>query len=916
MPIMPFSEDFRKYITKQGYKWVRNSPNLGEIEKIALQYFDTQILHNIATGTYSLYVFGKKIPKAMFGSFEVASIIVDEGRVDIIPKEGTTMSFKDITTFEDEKIERFPEAEETIVEELEERGVPPEQWEDYGISAQTVERVKEKKKKAKAVTLTKFGVEPGFIPIGKGKRQQTLFAFGDHSINVRGVITAELEEALETGLYKGFKLEPEDIDIIREEIRRREQEEMEIEKGILRREESKTTCPAGCSIDLETKERRDAHLKIHHPEIWADLKAEEKAERRRKAKERAKTIPEGAKFIARSLNVDVFTANSMLNRILSMDMDWDIVDWEAIGEVDWKTRHDRDEYLNQIEERVQRYGIILHPVEEATKHELDEMQEEFEVDQLENLLEEIYIGGEDAERVEFLKENVPTLIKMAQRGITRAKVALADFVPEIPMERYLRPEELKGRRGPPKISPKDLKTDREIAKQLDDETLENVLKRRKLFGRVLLKKEAEIFAEELEMRRLAKIPTAPGVAPPTEAMDRERQIAEVKALIAPLLTTQLEDMVNTGIAFDLKLESWALEVIKEELKEREAGIMAVLHGEDYPDVVRLIAEAGTLTQFDDILRNIAERRYRLTPTDELELQTNIIEKRGRREEEVRKPVEEPPKKKEKVGEEVERGGTGLYPDPFIELDVCTACGVSSPNIDFDTRSALSRILGIPIHLFDACQRCVIGVYGYGDILTYISDAVADPRKHNLTRSDLDWLRKVEYAIQNSPMAVMFAVGLETAESLGKWLYSYFKGEVLSIGMSNVFVIHKDEITKAFGEDVADEIGAAKIASAVFVGKWLGRQPLRPPRNAMDAAVAELFPKFMLDWVEYGFDYVLENHNITVCSVLSRYKFKVMPTGEMVFGRPKCTISDDLKDLLVNSLIGLALEYKEEEVETR
>lgn len=910
---MPFSEEFRKHITSRGYKWVRNSPDLGLIEKLALQYFDTQILHNITTGTYSLYVFGRKIHKPMFGKFEVTGIIVQEGDVEVIPKEGGPFHFKDVTTFEDEKTERFPEAEETIAEELEKRDIPPEEWESYGIGPEVVERLEEKKKKVKAASLIEFGVEPMFIKGKKGEKIKTLFAFGEHSIDVRAVPTAELEETLKTGLYQGFELEVGDIEIIKEEIRRREEEEREIDRGIMKRGETDTACPE-CSTELETLERWWAHLKIHHPAIYDSLKAEEKAERRRKAKERAKKIPEDARFIARKLNIDVFTANSILNRVLSQDQDWQVVDWEAIGERDWKTRHDRDEYLNQIEERVKRYGIVLHPVEGAKKLELEAMQEEFEVEQLENILDEYYIGGENSDRVEYLKANADTLIMMAQRGVQRAKVALADFLPKIPMEKYLRPEELKGRRGPPKLSPMDLKTDREIAKQLDDETLEDVLKRRKLFGRVLLKKEAEIFAEELEMRR-----GVPGMAP-AEDIERERQIAEAKALIAPLMTSQLEEMVVTGIAFGRKLEPWAINIINEELKRREEAVISVLHGEDYPKVVRAIAEAGTLTQLDEIIRNIANRIYNLTPQDELELQTMAIEKRGKREDELRKvePVEvkKVPEKPPEEPPEAGREPTGPYPKPFIELSVCTACGVNSPNIDFDTRSVLSGMLGIPIHLFDACQRCVIGVYGYGDILTYISGAVADPRKFDLSRSDLDWLRTVERTILESPMAVMFAVGLETASKLGTWLYKYWKGEVLSIGMSNVFVTHREDIIKAFGTEIADELGAAKIASAMLVRDFLGRQPMKTPKTAMDAVVTQLFPKFMLDWIEYGFDYVLINHNITTCSLLSRFGFEVTATGEMVFGRPKCTISDEVRDMLIESLINMAPDYEVEEVETR
>lgn len=406
-------------------------------------------------------------------------------------------------------------------------------------------------------------------------------------------------------------------------------------------------------------------------------------------------------------------------------------------------------------------------------------------------------------------------------------------------------------------------------------------------------------------------------------MPTEQQIAEVKALIIPLFTPQLEDTINTGILFGLKLEDWAIDIIKEELKSREGTVVPPTHGEDYLDVIRLIAEAKTIPQLDKIIGDIAERRYQLTPTDELELQTKAIEKRGKREEELAKVEDKtggPPERKEKEEKEKKEPKkereVGVTPEPYIEIDTCPTCGVAAPNLDFDTRSFLSQILGIPIHLFDACQRCVIGVYGYGDILTYITSAIENPRKFNLGRKDLEWLRKVERTIKTSEMAVMFAVDVETAFGLGAWLYKYYKGEVLSIGMSNVFVTHREEIIKAFGEEVANEPGAAKIASARLVGKWLGRQKLKTPKTAIDAVVNQLFPKFMLDWVEYGFAYVLDRHNITVCSVLSRFGFRVEPTGEMAFGRPKCTVSDEVRDLLVNSLINLTAEYEFEEVETR
>ena len=129
MAVMNFSAAVRKSLLNQGYKWVRNSLDLGEIEKLALHYYDSQILHNKVTGTYSLYVFGRKLQKPMFGSFEVRNVQIRDEEVIITPIDAPTLHFKDITTFEDEKIERFDEAEETIAEELIEKKIPPEEWE-------------------------------------------------------------------------------------------------------------------------------------------------------------------------------------------------------------------------------------------------------------------------------------------------------------------------------------------------------------------------------------------------------------------------------------------------------------------------------------------------------------------------------------------------------------------------------------------------------------------------------------------------------------------------------------------------------------------------------------------------------------------------------------------------------------------
>lgn len=300
--------------------------------------------------------------------------------------------------------------------------------------------------------------------------------------------------------------------------------------------EEELHCPE-CEAVLETEDIYWAHLKIHHPEIYIRKEAERRAERKRRAKERMAKISPILEDIARTFEVSKYLANILYNTMRGRGEDWDrfktvgvrgvvhimeelivpphtayhfydittksigdyqAVDWGSIGEKDWKTRYDSDEYKSQVLERLMRYGVTDIPAGDTEAIAIKLEAEEFAKEQIREVLREHYELGLDDERIQAITESEDILLGLAKEGDVRAKLALGDFS-KVPLQRFLRQHELEAQ--PTRATKKDIEWVKAIAKTTSTVLLRDALIRGKFMSRIIYEPLRKIIAEEIENRR-------------------------------------------------------------------------------------------------------------------------------------------------------------------------------------------------------------------------------------------------------------------------------------------------------------------------------------------------------------------------------------------------------------------------------